>query len=74
MRLTTVESSMLHAVGYDADARELEVIYNSGAIWRYRGVPRRVYRELLTAPSKGQFMHAEVLEVYEEYPVSRRRR
>jgi hypothetical protein len=40
MKLRPVESSMLLAVGYDAAAKELEAVFSSGAVWRYRGVPR----------------------------------
>ncbi len=32
MELETVESSMIHAAGYDAETRTLEVIFNSGNI------------------------------------------
>ena len=39
MQLTLVESSMIHAAGYDDTTNELEVIFNSGHIYRYRDVP-----------------------------------
>ena len=72
MQLTLVESSMIHAAGYDEATKELEIIFNSGHIYRYRDVPQRVFDELLAAESKGQFMHANVLGVYAEYRLSRR--
>ena len=34
MKLTTVDSSMIHAVGYDSKTKELEVIFNSGSVYR----------------------------------------
>ena len=74
MQLVTVESSMIHAVGYDEDAQEMEVVFTSGRIWRYQKVPREVYEELLAAGSKGQYMRACVIDVYPDYEVSRRRR
>lgn len=74
MHLVTVESSMIQAVGYDAKAQELEVVFNSGKTYRYTGVPRTVYEELLEADSKGQFMRAYVIDVYPDYLVTRRRR
>ena len=74
MELVTVESSMIHAVGYDDAAQELEVVFNSGKTYRYTGVPRTVYEELLAADSKGQYMRANVIDVYPDYPLSRRRR
>ena len=30
MKLQTVDSSMIHAVGYDAKTKSLEVVFNSG--------------------------------------------
>jgi hypothetical protein len=72
MKLVPVESSMLLAVGYDAAAKELEVVFSSGAVWRYRDVPRKVYRELLDADSKGSYMNMYVLDVYPEYRLRRR--
>jgi len=72
MKLVPVESSMLVAVGYDAAAKELEVVFASGAVWRYGEVPRKVYRELLAAESKGSYMRSNVIGVYPEYRLRRR--
>lgn len=72
MRLVSVESSMLLAVGYDATAKELEAVFSSGAVWRYCDVPRKIYRELLTADSKGSYMQECVIGVYPEYRLRRR--
>jgi hypothetical protein len=74
MKLTTVESSMIHAVGYDSKTRTLEVVFNSGSTWCYEGVPPKVYKELLAADSKGRYMRSEIIGVYPDYPLSRSRR
>jgi hypothetical protein len=74
MELVTVESSMIQAVGYDAAAQELEVVFNSGKTYRYTGVPQTIYDDLLAAESKGQYMRASVIGVYPDSEVSRRRR
>lgn len=74
MELTVVESSMIHAAGYDAEARELEVVFSSGKIYRYQDVPRSVYEGLLAADSKGQYMRARVIGEYDERSLSRGRR
>jgi hypothetical protein len=63
---------MLLAVGYDSAAKELEAVFSSGAVWRYRHVPRRVYRELLASESKGSYMRSCVIGVYEDYRLRRR--
>lgn len=72
MRLVPVESSMVLAVGYDKALREMEVVFSSGAVWRYQNVPHRVYRELLASDSKGSYMNACIIGVYPEYRLRRR--
>jgi hypothetical protein len=64
MKLTTVESSMVHAVGYEAATRRLEVIFNNGRAYLYEGVPRKIYQALLAAESKGQFMRDNVIKKF----------
>jgi hypothetical protein len=64
MQLTTVKSSMIHAVGYDAETQTLEVIFNSGGIYFYDDVPPKVYEELMAAESKGSYMRYAIIDVY----------
>jgi hypothetical protein len=64
VKLTTVESSMIHAVGYDAETRTLEVIFNSGGIYFYDNVPPKVYEELMAAESKGSYMKHAIIDAY----------
>lgn len=73
-QLITVESSMIHAVGYDSKTHVLEVVFNSGRTYCYEGVPRKIYKELLAAESKGRYMRDEIIDVYPDYPLSRGRR
>jgi hypothetical protein len=74
MKLTTVESSMIHAVGYDSKKRVLEVVFNSGRTYCYEGVPPKIYKELMAAESKGQYMRNEIIDVYPYAQLSRSRR
>jgi hypothetical protein len=73
-KLIPVESSMIQAVGYDPKTRTLEVVFNSGRTYCYEDVPSKVYKELMAADSKGQYMRAAIIDVYPDYPVSGRRR
>ena len=68
-KLTPVESSMISTVGYDAATKELIAVFNSGATWRYRNVPKRVYQELLRSGSKGSYMRSCVIGEYSDYQV-----
>ena len=74
MKLITVESSMIHAVGYDEKTQTLEVVFNSGRIYRYEDVPPEEYEGLMDAESKGRYMRANIIDVYPYYRMSRRRR
>ncbi len=73
MTLTTVDSSMIYAVGYDDETKELEVVFNSGKIYRYKDVPLKIYKELLASSSKGSFLRNNVFDCYEDYQVRSRR-
>ena len=66
-KLVPVESSMLSAIGYDDTTKELVAVYNSGAVWRYRGVPKTVYKQLLASDSKGGYMRDLIIGQYPEY-------
>lgn len=74
MKLIEVESSMIQAVGYDEKLKELEVVFNSGNVYRYTQVPKNEYEGLLKSDSKGQYMRANVIDVYLYYSVHRHRR
>jgi KTSC domain len=64
MQLDPVESSMLAAVGYDANLQALVVLYNSGKAYQYLDVPPEIFQGLLVAQSKGRFMLDNVIDHY----------
>ena len=70
MKLITIESSMIHAVGYDAETQTLEVVFNSGRIYRYEDVPPEEYEGLMDAESKGRYMRANIIDMYPYYQIS----
>ena len=74
MKLKVVESSMIHAVGYNSKTRELEVVFNSGRTYVYEDAPPKIHKGLMAAESKGQFMRAEIIECYPCYEIRFRRR
>lgn len=74
MQLTTVESSMIHAIGYDKEKRVLEIVFNSGRTYQYADVPPEVYESLLNADSKGQYFRANILDLYEYRQLGHSRR
>jgi len=69
MHRTHVSSSAISSVGYDDRSSVLEVEFRSGAVYNYLNVPKKVYRALLNAPSKGSFVSRRVRD---RYPFVRR--
>ena len=53
MNVTTVESSTLRTVAYDASLALLRLEFRSRAVYDYFGVPAAVHEALLRAPSIG---------------------
>ncbi len=60
MRRVLVESTTLASAGHDARAEVLELQFRSGAVYQYFQVPRRVYRDLLRASSKGSYFNQNI--------------
>jgi hypothetical protein len=68
LRRAPIESSSLASVGYDPSRKVLEVEFHGGRVYRYFGVPRERYRELLTAESAGRFLNTRIKGVYPYAP------
>ena len=60
---TPVESSNIISVGYDEMTSSMYVNYPSGT-YKYDGVDKSVYENLLTSPSKGKFMNENIKGQY----------
>lgn len=73
MELHSVDSSMIQAFGYDAEAQMLLVIFNSGKTYRYFQVPPDIYEGLLEADSKGSYLRDLVIDQY-PYELAKKRR
>lgn len=60
-----IESDMIVAVRYLPDARYLDVIFRTGDKYRYKQVPPLEYEGLMSARSKGKYMHKRILSRYD---------
>jgi len=58
-------SSVVAAIRYDAVTSTLRVIYVSGSVYDYKHVPEKVYNEMRTASSKGEFLNKHIKPSYE---------
>ena len=60
-----VQSSNLVSVGYDAAAQLLEIEFVTGKVYQYHAVPADIYQGLMSAPSKGEYLHDIILNRYD---------
>lgn len=67
MQLQFVSSSNVSQVGYDADLNELTIVFHSGGVYTYLGVPNDTFLNLLAAPSIGSYVH----NIIKSYPFRR---
>jgi hypothetical protein len=55
-----LQSTSLNAATYQEQRAILELEFQSGAVYRYLGVPEPIYRELLNAESKGRYFNQRI--------------
>lgn len=70
MQRTLVSSSNIRSIGYDSQSAALEVEFTSGDIYQYFNVPEHLYRGLMGASSKGQFLNENIKYSYRYQKVS----
>ena len=62
--MTKVQSSNLDSVGYEEETKVLVIKFRNGT-YRYLGVPKQIFLNLLNAPSKGGYHHDFIKDVYQ---------
>lgn len=72
---THVESENLLEIGHDPERGELEVVFRHapGLVYTYANVEPELYRDLVGAPSKGEFFAYHIRAHPERYPYTKRR-
>lgn len=64
MARVPLQSSVLAAAEYFPQLQALDIVFNSGEVYRYLNVPISLYRDLLEAVSKGAFFNAQIRNQY----------
>lgn len=59
MERRSVESSNLKSVGYDSAKQILEIEFKD-SVYQYFSVPESVFQNLMSAGSKGSYLHSHV--------------
>ena len=67
MNRQRVNSSNISAVRYNASDRTLEVEFHGGRIYEYFNIPASVYRDLLSATSKGSYFYYHIRRAPYQY-------
>lgn len=60
MEMTTVNSTLLRTVAYDAERQLLQVEFVNRSVYQYFDVPALVYQELIQASSKGAYFNRSI--------------
>ena len=66
MNMIPVSSSNISSIGYENGT--LYVAFHSGGLYAYSGVSESVYRELMSAPSHGNYL---AYQIKGRYPYQR---
>jgi KTSC domain len=59
-----VYSTMVQAIGYEAESGELIITWRNGSRGSYSGVPEDVALQAAQAASVGQFLNSEIKPIY----------
>jgi len=63
MEMIKVQSSNLDSVGYDEETKTPVIKFHNGA-YKYFGVPKQIFLNLLNASSKGEYHADFIKDVY----------
>lgn len=64
MNRIPVTSTNIAEVGYEEETATLEVVFHHGGAYQYFDVPEIVYRELMSAESKGSYLNHFIRNFY----------
>lgn len=70
MRRKKVESSNINSIGHNFLTKNMEIEFKNGNVYRYKKVPRAVFKDMLDSDSKGRFFWNNVRF---EYPYKKYR-
>jgi hypothetical protein len=57
-----VTSGALKSIGYDADARTLEVEFRTGRVYQYQGIAPETHAWLMRVENKGGFLNRMIID------------
>ena len=71
MRRLYINSSVFKSVGYDRDAKTLELEFKeNGSIWQYYDFPPLAYKKFINSESRGHFFSTCIRNKYREVQIA----
>jgi hypothetical protein len=64
VQLIPVSSSNIASIGYETSTQTLQILFHSGGLYQYSGVPQSIHNGIMSAPSHGQYFHRNIKDVY----------
>ena len=68
--MSSVSSSDIASIGYDATDQVLQITFNDGQTYQYSGVPQSDFDGLMAADSKGSYAHSNIFPAYSYEKIS----
>lgn len=65
MKMISVCSSAMNAVGYDKETRRLVIEFVQGKNYDFHNVPQHVYDGLMNSSSKGSYYNNHIRNIYD---------
>jgi lysyl-tRNA synthetase class 2 len=62
--LLKTSSNVIKSFDYDRETQLLRIEFQSGSLYKYHDVPEKVYQELKSAASEGQYFNSNIREKY----------
>ena len=72
-KMPAVKSTHIAALDHDRASQTLRATFHDQSVYAYAGVPEGLYQRCLTAPSVGQFFHAQIQPKFKATQLAPRR-
>lgn len=64
MKRIRVVSTVIASVGYDGDAKVMDIEFRSGRLYRYFTIPEHIHRRLMNAKSIGRYFNTVIRDQF----------
>ena len=65
MKMVSVSSTAISAVGYDSTSSKMRIRFSQGRSYDFCGVPQSIFEGLISSSSKGQYYSAYIRDSYQ---------